>query len=180
MDLRLDPHAAALMAGELAADHAAYLRGRVGREPTAGELYAAHVLGPQGSARLIDAVRVSPGSSAAAMFPQAAGANRAIFYRDGRPATVAQVYANLTSGAGRDAPAAATAPTDATPDPAFIQYASARRTAQMQAEQSLVALVLRGPESQDDTGLAIQTATSLFSTEMLRTLSEAETRKAGV
>src|SRR5215210_1985002 len=27
MDLRLDPHAASLMAGELASDHAAYLRG---------------------------------------------------------------------------------------------------------------------------------------------------------
>src|SRR5580658_3677148 len=136
MDLRLDPHASALMAGELAADHAAYLRGRVGREPTAGELYVAHVLGPQGSAKLIDAVRVSPGSSAAAMFPQAAGANRAIFYHAGRPATVAQVYANLTSGAGGDAPAATTAPTGATPDPGFIQYASARRMEQMQAEQS--------------------------------------------
>src|SRR3954471_2181342 len=44
MDLRLDPHAASLMAGELASDHAAYLRGRVGRNPTSGELYAAHFL----------------------------------------------------------------------------------------------------------------------------------------
>ena len=181
MDLRLDPHAAALMAGELAADHAAYLRGRVGREPTAGELYVAHVLGPQGSARLIDAVRVSPGASAPALFPQAANANRAIFYPAGRPATVAQVYANLTAAPGGDLPAAAAPalPTDA-PDTAFIQYASARRTEQMQAEQSLVALVLRGPESQDDAGLAAQSATSLFSTEMLRTLSEATTRKSGV
>jgi hypothetical protein len=180
MDLRLDPHAAALMAGELAADHAAYLRGRVGREPTAGELYVAHVLGPQGSARLIDAVRVSPGASAAAMFPQAASANHAIFYREGRPATVAQVYANLTAAPGGDLPAASapSPPTDA-PDAAFIQYASARRVEQMQAEQSLVALVLRGPESADDTGLATQSASSLFSSEMLRTLSEAETRKSG-
>lgn len=178
MDLRLDPHAAALMAGELAADHAAYLRGRVGREPTAGELYAAHVLGPQGSAKLIDAVQVAPGSSAAAMFPQAASANRAIFYRDGRPATVAQVYANLTSGGGADAPATA-APIETSVDTGFIQYASARRIAQMQAEQSLVAMVLRGPESSDDTGMAAQTATSFFSTEMLRTLSEAETGKTG-
>src|ERR1700684_549836 len=63
MDLALGPHASALMAGELAADHAAYLRGRVGREPTAGELYCAHVLGPQGSAKLIDAVLVSTGAS---------------------------------------------------------------------------------------------------------------------
>src|ERR1700742_3123242 len=46
MDLKLDPHASALMAGELASDHASYLRGRVGRQPTAGELYAAHFLGP--------------------------------------------------------------------------------------------------------------------------------------
>jgi hypothetical protein len=178
MDLRLDPHAAALMAGELAADHAAYLRGRVGREPTAGELYVAHVLGPQGSAKLIDAVRVSPGASAAAMFPQAAGANRAIFYQSGRPATVAQVYANLTAAPGGDAPAAAAPPAESS-DVTFIQYASARRTAQMQAEQSLVALVLRGPETQDDMGAAAQSATSLFSTEMLRTLSDAATRKSG-
>ena len=31
MDLRYDPHASAVMAAELAADHAAYLRGRTGR-----------------------------------------------------------------------------------------------------------------------------------------------------
>src|SRR6185437_2740571 len=188
MDLRLDPHAAALMAGELAADHAAYLRGRVGREPTAGELYVAHVLGPQGSAKLIDAVRTSPGASAPALFPQAAGANRAIFYHGGRPATVAQVYANLTAApGGDDAPVVAPAPTD-TSDTTFIQYASARRMEQMQAEQSLVALVLRGPEGAGDIGAGTQgaatlsvaqAATSLFSTEMLRTLSEAGTRKSG-
>ena len=40
----MDPHAASLMAGELASDHASYLRGRVGRTPTAGELYAARML----------------------------------------------------------------------------------------------------------------------------------------
>src|SRR5580658_202756 len=60
MDLRYDPHCAALMAGELASDHAAYLRGRTGRDPTGGELYAAHFLGPQGSAKLIDAAQQSP------------------------------------------------------------------------------------------------------------------------
>jgi hypothetical protein len=97
MDLRLDPHASALMAGDLAADHAAYLRGRVGREPTAGELYVAHVLGPQGSARLIDAVRVQPAANAASLFPEAAQANRGIFYRGGRAASVSEGYANLTS-----------------------------------------------------------------------------------
>ena len=94
--LKMDPHASSLMAGELASDHASYLRGRVGRTPTAGELYAAHFLGPQGSARLIEAANKTPGASAAALFPDAAQANRSIFYRDGRPATVGEVYANLT------------------------------------------------------------------------------------
>src|SRR5580704_15669285 len=79
MDLKLDPHAASLMAGELASDHAAYLRGRMGRDPTSGELYAAHVLGPQGSAKLIDAVRVSPSVPASALFPEAAASNHGLF-----------------------------------------------------------------------------------------------------
>jgi len=177
MDLRMDPHAAALMAGELAADHAAYLRGRVGREPTVGELYVAHVLGPQGSARLIDAVRVSPGANAAALFPEAANSNRGIFYRGGRAATVSEVYANLTSGPAGGAGPARTAPTVPSSDEeGFIQYASARRAERLQAEQEMVNLVLRGPESVDDVGLSVQTANSLFSSEMLRALSEARSK----
>jgi hypothetical protein len=173
MDLRLDPHASALMAGELAADHAAYLRGRVGREPTAGELYVAHVLGPQGSAKLIDAVRNAPTANAAALFPQAAGANRGIFYKEGRPASVSEVYANLTAGASGAAPAAAPAET---PDQSFVQYASARRADRLREEENLVALVLRGPESTDDVGMSAQPINSLFSTEMLRALSEADSK----
>jgi hypothetical protein len=172
MDLRLDPHVSALMAGELAAGHAAYLRGRVGREPTAGELYVAHVLGPQGSAKLIDAVRLSPAASAPAMFPQAASANRAIFYHEGRAATVSQVYANLTAAPGGDAAAAVAPP--GSPDLGFIQYASARRIEQMQAEQSLIAMVLRGPEGAADDDMTAQTTGSLFSTEMLRALQAGE------
>lgn len=95
LNLRFDPRAAALMAGELTSDSAAYLRGRIGREPTGGELYAAHFLGPAGSARLIQACESNPSASAVSMFPQAAAANRSIFYRSGRPASVSEVYANL-------------------------------------------------------------------------------------
>jgi len=175
MDLRLDPHASALMAGELAADHAAYLRGRVGREPTAGELYVAHVLGPQGSAKLIDAVRISPTASAPALFPDAAASNRGIFYRGGRAATVTEVYANLTAGPG-GAPAQVAPAPDSNPDQNFIQYAAARRQDRLQQQQEMVDLILRGPESTDDVGLSVQTANSLFSTEMLRALSQANTK----
>ena len=127
MDLRLDPHASALMAGELASDHAAYLKGRTGRDPSAGELYAAHFLGPQGSAKLIEAVQTRPGAAAASLFPDAAQSNHSIFYPGGRPATVAELYDNLTRTGGA-APA-----TDGTSGAGvggdYIQYASGGRAA---------------------------------------------------
>ena len=168
MDLKLEPHAAALMAGELASDHASYLRGRMGRDPTAGELYAAHVLGPQGSARLIEAVQRSPAQRAADLFPEAAAANHAIFYHEGRPASVAQVYGNLTRGTEE---AAVPAPSRAN-DNQFIEYASARRLERVEQERALVDMLLRGPED-PDLGPSSGLGGSLFSSDMLRVLSDA-------
>jgi len=182
LGLKLDPHAASLMAGELASDHASYLRGRVGRTPTAGELYAAHFLGPQGSARLIEAVGNSPGASAAAMFPDAAAANRSIFYREGRAATVSEVYANLTrtGGGGGEVPVVPAAPAADT-DQGFLQYATGRRLERIQQQRELVSLILRGPQDADNGfnftsggGSSTQRmASSMFSAEMLRVLSDA-------
>jgi hypothetical protein len=170
MDLRLDPHAAALMAGELTSDHASYLRGRVGRSPTAGELYAAHFRGPQGSAKLIEAARDTPQASAAALFPDAAAANRAIFYRGGRPASVSEVYLNLTRTGSTAAPVA---PAPVVPQAdQFLQYASARRLDRFEQERQLVDMVLRGPE-EPDRGGSSGVAGSMFSAEMLRVLSDA-------
>ena len=177
MDLRLDPHASSLMAGELTSDHAAYLRGRTGRAPTGGELYAAHFLGPSGSAKLIEAMQARPGASAASLFPDAAASNRSIFYRDGRPATVSEVYANLTraGGTGRAAPSAP-AP-QAEPDVRFIQYASARHTDANREKDALVDLILRGPQELDGGSSSVRLSGSLFSSEMLRVLSDARSDK---
>src|SRR5688572_12403849 len=171
MDLKLDPHAASLMAGELTADHAAYLKGRVGRSPTAGELYAAHFLGPQGSARLIEAAQSRPEAAAAHLFPDAARSNKAIFFRGGRAATVAEVYANLTRTAG---PARAVeTPKPADEDGGFIQYASARRDDRLRQQDALVALILRGSQPADQLGIGTRLTGALFTTEMLRVLSDA-------
>ncbi|HEX4711200.1 transglycosylase SLT domain-containing protein [Phenylobacterium sp.] len=171
MDLRLDPHAASLMAGELTSDSAAYLKGRTGRAPTAGELYAAHFLGPQGSAKLIEAVQTRPGAAAAQLFPDAAHSNKAIFYRDGRAATVGEVYANLTKTAGSalpiDAPPAA--PTE---DGGFIQYASARRADHQRQQEALISLILRGTQPSDQMGVGSRLTSSMFTSEMLKVLSE--------
>ena len=182
LGLKMDPHAASLMAGELASDHASYLRGRVGRSPTAGELYAAHFLGPQGSARLIEAATASPGANAAAMFPEAAQANRSIFYRDGRAATVGEVYANLTKtgGASQAADPAPARPIES--DQGFLQYASGRRLERIRQQEAVVDLILRGSQDVGDPfggagssniGAGQRLASSMFSAEMLRVLADA-------
>ena len=90
LDLRFDAQAASTMAAEFTASNAAYLRGRTGIEPGAGDLYAAHFLGPAGAAKLIENYQTRPEASAASLFPEAAAANRSIFYRTGRAATVAR------------------------------------------------------------------------------------------
>src|SRR5258708_4776080 len=160
MDLKLDPHAASLMAGELISDSAAYLKGRTGRSPTAGELYAAHFLGPQGSAKLIEAAQSRPGATAAQLFPDAAHANKAIFYRDGRAATVGEVYANLTKTAGSAMPmeATATAPAE---DGGFIQYASARRADHQRQQEELFSLILRAAQPRAQMGFGSRRTASI-------------------
>lgn len=143
LDLRFDPQAASTMAGELTASNAAYLRGRTGREPGAGDLYAAHFLGPAGAAQLMEAMERRPGSSAAAIFPEAAAANRSIFYRDGRPATVAEVHANLQRSAGGGSPASGAG--EASPAPPSLSERDqmlAARLDRLKQDQSLLTLLL--------------------------------------
>ena len=169
MDLRLDPHAASLMAGELTSDTAAYLKGRTGRVATAGELYAAHFLGPQGSARLIDAAQRQPGAAAADLFPEAAHANKAIFYKDGRAATVGEVYANLTKTVSGSVPVAAPA---ARPDSGYIQYVSDQTLSRQAQQEEMISLILRGSQASEGAGVGSRVAGSMFTTEMLRVLAD--------
>ena len=148
--LRFDPEAAALMGAELTNDSAAYLRGRIGRQPTGGELYAAHFLGPAGCARLIQACEANPAASAASVFPQAASANRSIFYRDGRPASVSEVYANLmrhhgetggAEGVREAAPATPAAPVAEAAE-TVRQPTLAAALARIRAQQAMVSMIL--------------------------------------
>src|SRR5579859_750580 len=172
MDLRLDPHAASMMAGEMTSDSAAYLKGRTGRSPTAGELYAAHFMGPQGSAKLIEAAEKHPGATAAHLLPDAAHANKAIFYPGGQAATVGQVYANLTKTAGSAAPIDP-APAAPSEDGGFIQYASARSADHRLQQEELISLILKGGQVSDQLGPGARLTGSLFTSEMLKVLSEA-------
>lgn len=80
MALRYDPNASALMAGELAADNRAELATALGREPDAAELYLGHFLGIGGATSFLTTLASDPNASAASILPQAAAANRSIFY----------------------------------------------------------------------------------------------------
>ncbi|MCJ2069043.1 lytic transglycosylase domain-containing protein [Methylobacterium sp. J-030] len=100
LDLRRDPKVSATLAGALTQQNAEALSGTLGREPTAGDLYVAHVLGAKGAAALIATARALPARAAALDLPEAAAANRALFYdRTGRPRGAAELYASLAAAA---------------------------------------------------------------------------------
>jgi hypothetical protein len=91
--LRKDPQLCALMAGEHAKSTQGQLKASLGREICGGELYAAHFLGPDAASKLIRLAEKDPKASAAVQFPQAANANKSVFYHaDGRAKSVREVY----------------------------------------------------------------------------------------
>lgn len=91
LDLRHDPDLSSRMAAELARDNRAALLPVLGREPDAAELYLAHFLGAGGAGQFLTALAANPGQSAAALLPEAAAANRAIFFEGGQPRSVGGV-----------------------------------------------------------------------------------------
>jgi hypothetical protein len=110
MNLRLDPTANAAMAGALTQTNAAQLYAGIGRKPTDGELYIAHVLGASGALKLIAAAAANPLANAANLFPDAAQANHALFYNgQGAVRSASQVYAMLTAQQNVAVPATAAA-----------------------------------------------------------------------
>lgn len=80
LGLRFDPDASSSMAAEFADDNASLLRNRFGEEPESVDLYLAHFLGANGAAQFLSAWRADPNAAAAPLNPNAAAANRTIFY----------------------------------------------------------------------------------------------------
>jgi hypothetical protein len=96
MKLRKDPAANAMMGGVITQQNAAVLAKRIGRKPTEGELYVAHFFGPHAAARVIQLAESEPNSDAVVLFPEAARANRSVFYdRQGNARTIASVRDEL-------------------------------------------------------------------------------------
>jgi hypothetical protein len=98
LKLRDDPAAASSMAAVLTQSNSFKLTGKIGRRPTDGELYMAHFMGVGGAAKLINSAEDNPQASAARLFPNAAAANRSIFYdHSGQARSVSEVYSVLTA-----------------------------------------------------------------------------------
>jgi hypothetical protein len=98
LKLRNDPAAASSMAAVLTQSNSFKLTGKIGRRPTDGELYMAHFMGVGGAAKLITNAEDNPQASGARLFPNAAAANRSIFFdRSGRARNVSEVYSVLSA-----------------------------------------------------------------------------------
>jgi hypothetical protein len=98
MELRDEPVASSAMAGVLTQSNSFKLTGMIGRRPTDAELYMAHFMGVGGAAKLISNAEDNPRASGARLFPNAAAANRSVFYdRSGSARSVSEVYSELTS-----------------------------------------------------------------------------------
>jgi hypothetical protein len=122
MALRKDPTANAAMAGAFTQQNSSKLAAQLGRNPSDGELYIAHFLGPGGAAQLISAAFNSPQASAAPIFPSAAAANHSIFYdKQGVARSASDVYGLLVhrydSARGSDGPESANVALNAPPIP---------------------------------------------------------------
>lgn len=141
LQLRHNPEVSAMMAGAFTQENSKFITSELGRNPTQGELYIAHFLGPKGASDLISMKDSKPNARADRHFHKAAHANKSIFYSRGKPRTVAQVYKVLvrdhaelqaTAAAGTSPEAAVTPPkwkTAASPaksSPASPRLASAQ------------------------------------------------------
>lgn len=94
LQLRFDPEIAGRVVAAMTAENFNSLEQELGREPTPGELYAAHFLGLNGARRLLRAVETNV-DNIVEEFPREARANRALFYEDGEPRSAAELLEEL-------------------------------------------------------------------------------------
>lgn len=91
-DLRDDPAASSNMAAALTGDNRDYLESRIGRSAEPVDLYLAHFLGSGGAAKFLSALEANPDQPGASMMPEAAAANRSVFYApDGSMRSLAEI-----------------------------------------------------------------------------------------
>ena len=76
----------------LAKKNRSFMEPILGRAVTDVELYGAHFLGAPEAVRFVKMLEANPDTVAADVFPKAAEVNKPVFYKDGKPLTLGQVY----------------------------------------------------------------------------------------
>jgi Transglycosylase SLT domain len=92
LSLRDNPRLSAAMAAEYTKDNKETLESALGRDVGSTDLYMAHFLGAQGATKFLSAMDRNASTRADVLFPEAARANRSIFYDHGRPRSVGEIY----------------------------------------------------------------------------------------
>lgn len=80
LKLRNDPYLSAVLAAEMLKNDSAKIAEKLGRPLTSGETYLIHFLGPDDAERFMRTMDEAPHTSAAALLPRPARANKPIFY----------------------------------------------------------------------------------------------------
>jgi hypothetical protein len=123
LDLRKDPKVSAVIGAEFALSNKEQLEGDLGHKVGSTELYLAHFLGAGGASRFLKAIERNAATPAADLLPQAAAANRNVFYdrATGQPRTVGDIYKlfarSIETKQTQFADAHGLAPQDAAPAP---------------------------------------------------------------
>jgi len=146
--LREDAEISALMAGEASKATKQSLECTLGRPVCAGELYAAHFFGEAGARRLIGQNAQNPNVRADMAFPDAAKANRNVFYHaDGRAKTIGEVHA-WAVGEPANAPATTQPSTMIAaarqPQPARVMASAEPRLGPREDVQDAAGITIRG------------------------------------
>jgi hypothetical protein len=99
LELRKDPKVAAEIAAEFAHQNKTEVERALGRPASSTDLYLAHFLGAQGATAVVKTIEHDGKAKAADLLPQAAAANRSVFYDSatGEAKTVAQIYQNFAA-----------------------------------------------------------------------------------
>lgn len=95
--LRDDPRIASAMAAEYARANQAILSREFGVEASRTDLYLGHFLGSSGAGKFLTALRANPDAKAADLLPDAAAANRSVFYNAaGEKRSLSEIHANFS------------------------------------------------------------------------------------
>jgi len=98
LELRKDPQISIFAAAALASTNKRTMEAALGRAVNSAELYMAHFLGAGGATAFLSAYKSNPDADAASLLPQAAKANKPVFYDKGQPRTVSQMYDYISQG----------------------------------------------------------------------------------